>query len=138
MTAAGVRELYASVTHVEAVSLSVEPLDMRGGSESALARAAAVFGAARPHTAYLFANRRANRMKVLVRDGIGVWPAKRRLNTGKFAWPRDATGTVTLSGWHGTLVCDDYSGGVDLAVAQNPRLASKSSTSSCLRALSGT
>ncbi len=32
-----------------------------------------VFGAARPHHAYLFANRRANRMKVLEHDGIGVW-----------------------------------------------------------------
>ncbi len=82
---------------VEAVWLSVEPLDMRAGTESALARVVAVFGAARPHTAYLFVNRRANRMKVLVHDGIGVWLAARRLNTGKFAWPRDVTGTVTLS-----------------------------------------
>ncbi|WP_204734837.1 IS66 family insertion sequence element accessory protein TnpB, partial [Hydrogenophaga laconesensis] len=31
---------------------------------------------------YLFANRRANRMKVLVHDGIGVWLAARRLNSG--------------------------------------------------------
>jgi transposase len=84
------------VIRVEAVWLSVEPLDMRAGTESALARVVAVFGAARPHTAYLFANRRANRMKVLVHDGIGVWLAARRLNTGKFAWPRNVTGTVTL------------------------------------------
>ena len=82
---------------VEAVWLSVEPLDMRAGTESALARVVAVFGAAQPHTAYLFANRRANRMKVLVHDGIGVWLAARRLNTGKFSWPSDVTGTVTLS-----------------------------------------
>jgi transposase len=32
-----------------------------------------VFGAAHPHHAYVFANKRANRMKVLVHDGIGVW-----------------------------------------------------------------
>lgn len=82
---------------VEAIWLCVEPLDMRAGTESALARVVAVFGSARPHTAYLFANRRANRMKVLVYDGIGVWLAARRLNSGKFAWPRDITGTVTLS-----------------------------------------
>lgn len=82
---------------VDAVWLSVEPLDMRAGTETALARVVTVFGAARPHTAYLFANRRANRMKVLVHDGIGVWLAARRLNSGKFAWPRDVTGTVTLS-----------------------------------------
>ncbi|WP_259372759.1 IS66 family insertion sequence element accessory protein TnpB [Piscinibacter koreensis] len=53
--------------------------------------------AARPHHAYLFANRRANRMKVLVHDGIGVWLAARRLNSGKFVWPNDLGGTLTLS-----------------------------------------
>ena len=46
-----------------------------------------VFGAAKPHCAYLFANRRANRMKVLVHDGFGIWLAARRLNQGKFHWP---------------------------------------------------
>ena len=78
-------------------TLVTEPLDIWAGTDTALARVVAVFGAAHPHHAYLFANRRANRMKVLVHDGIGVWLAARRLNTGKFAWPRDVTGTVTLS-----------------------------------------
>lgn len=82
---------------VDAVWLAVEPLDMRAGAEAALARVVSVFGAARPHHAYLFANRRANRMKVLVHDGIGVWLAARRLNNGRFVWPRDAAGTLTLS-----------------------------------------
>lgn len=85
---------------VEAVWLAVEPLDMRSGTESALARVVNVFGAARPHHAYLFANRRANRMKVLVHDGIGVWLAARRLNSGKFVWPRDASPTLTLTRAH--------------------------------------
>ena len=75
---------------IDAVWLAVEPLDMRAGTESALARVVHVFGAARPHHAYLFANRRANRMKVLVHDGIGVWLAARRLNQGKFVWPQDS------------------------------------------------
>lgn len=75
--------------------MAVQPLDMRAGTEAALARVVAVFGAARPHHAYLFANRRANRMKVLVHDGIGVWLAARRLNSGRFVWPRDGT-TLTL------------------------------------------
>ncbi len=82
---------------VEAVWLAVEPLDMRAGTEAALARVVTVFGAARPHHAYLFANRRANRMKVLVHDGIGVWLAARRLNGGRFVWPKDVGGTLTLS-----------------------------------------
>jgi transposase len=82
---------------IDAVWLAVQPLDMRAGTESALARVVNVFGAARPHHAYLFANRRANRMKVLVHDGIGVWLAARRLNVGRFVWPRDEATTMSLT-----------------------------------------
>lgn len=82
---------------VDALWLAIEPLDMRAGTEAALTRVVSVFGAARPHNAYLFANRRANRMKVLVHDGIGVWLAARRLNAGRFIWPRDVTDTLSLS-----------------------------------------
>ena len=72
---------------VDAIWLATQPMDMRAGTETALARVVAVFGAAKPHCAYLFANRRANRMKVLVHDGVGIWLAARRLNQGKFHWP---------------------------------------------------
>lgn len=82
---------------VDALWLAVQPLDMRAGTEAALARVVAVFGAARPHHAYLFANRRANRMKVLVHDGIGVWLAARRLNQGRFTWPREGADSITLT-----------------------------------------
>jgi transposase len=85
------------VIRIDAVWLAVEPVDMRAGTEAALARVVNVFGAAHPHHAYLFANRRANRMKVLVHDGIGVWLAARRLNSGKFVWPKDAGTTLTLT-----------------------------------------
>lgn len=70
---------------------------MRAGTETALARVVAVFGEAKPHHAYLFANRRATRMKVLVHDGIGVWLAARRLNRGSFVWPQDRSDTLTLT-----------------------------------------
>ena len=63
---------------IDAIWLATEPTDMRAGT--ALARVIAVFSAVKPHCAYLFANRRATRMKVLVHDGIGVWLAARRLN----------------------------------------------------------
>ena len=83
---------------VDAVWLATEPMDMRAGIDSALARVVKVFGAAHPHTAYLFANRRANRMKVLVHDGIGFWLASRRLHRGHFVWPNLAAQTqCTLS-----------------------------------------
>jgi transposase len=68
----------AAVIRVDAVLPAVAPLDMRAGMETVLARVAIVFGSARPHHAYLFANCRANRTKVLVHDGI--WLASRRLH----------------------------------------------------------
>lgn len=82
---------------VDSVWLAIEPLDMRSGTEAALARVVRVFGAAHPHHAYLFANRRTNRMKVLVHDGIGVWLAARRLNQGRFVWPKDTAVSVGLT-----------------------------------------
>jgi len=83
---------------IEAVWLATQPLDMRAGTDTALARVVQVFGAAHPHSAYLFANKRANRIKVLVHDGIGIWLAARRLHQGKFVWPRsDSTTQMALS-----------------------------------------
>jgi len=78
----------AALIRIDAVWLATTPLDMRAGTETALARVVQVFGGAKPHHAYLFANRRATRMKVLVHDGIGVWLAARRLHQGRFVWPR--------------------------------------------------
>lgn len=77
---------------IDSVWLATAPLDMRAGTDSALARVVKVFGSARPHHAYLFANRRASRMKVLVHDGIGIWLAARRLHQGRFVWPGDGAG----------------------------------------------
>ncbi|WP_020065056.1 IS66 family insertion sequence element accessory protein TnpB [Paraburkholderia caledonica] len=77
----------AAVIRVDEIWLAVDPLDMRAGFDTALARVVKVFGAAHPHHAYLFANRRATRMKLLVHDGIGIWLAARRLNQGQFVWP---------------------------------------------------
>ncbi len=73
---------------MDAVWLSTVPQDMRAGMETLLSRVVQVFGEARPHHAYLFANRRATRMKVLLHDGIGIWLANRRLHEGGFVWPR--------------------------------------------------
>ncbi len=69
---------------IDAAWLVTAPLDMRVGADTALARVVAVFGAAHPHHAYLFANKRVNRIKVLVHDSIGIWLAARRLHQGKF------------------------------------------------------
>ena len=81
---------------IDCAWLATAPLDMRAGTDTALARVVAVFGAAHPHHAYLFANRRANRIKVLVHDGIGIWLAARRLHQGKFVWPAPGSANVAL------------------------------------------
>ena len=69
---------------IEAAWFAIEPLDMRAGVDTALARVVSVFGQARAHHAYLFMNRRANRLKVLVHDGFGLWLIARRLYEGSF------------------------------------------------------
>lgn len=70
----------AEMIRTEAVWMSVAPIDMRAGTDTLLARIVVVFGEARPHHAYLFANQRGTRMKVVVHDGIGIWLASRRLD----------------------------------------------------------
>lgn len=88
----------ARLIRIDAVWMATQPLDMRAGIDSCLARVVKVFGGAQAHTAYLFANQRANRMKVLVHDGIGFWLAARRLHQGHFVWPApDAKTQVNLS-----------------------------------------
>lgn len=82
---------------IDAVWLATDPLDMRAGTDTVLARVVQVFGAAHPHTAYLFANRRASRMKVLVHDGIGIWLCARRLHQGRFAWPSPGGAHLPIS-----------------------------------------
>lgn len=81
---------------VDAIWLATEALDMRSGAERMLARIIEVFGAAQPHQAYCFANRRATRMKVLIHDGVGVWVALRRLNRGSFVWAAGSEPRVVL------------------------------------------
>lgn len=73
---------------IDAVWLAVEPLDMRAGTDTALARVIQMFGEARAHHAYLFANKRTTRIKVLVHDGFGLWLCARRLHRGGFVWTR--------------------------------------------------
>lgn len=70
----------------DTIWLATEPMDMRAGTDTAMARVISVFGAAQPHCAYRFTNRRATRIKVLVHDGLGIWLAARRLHQGKFTW----------------------------------------------------
>jgi transposase len=76
------------VIRVDAIWLATQPMDMRAGPDTALAPVIQVFGAAKPHHAYLFANKRGNRVKILLHDGLGLWLLARRLNEGRFKWSR--------------------------------------------------
>ena len=92
---------------VDAAWFAVEPLDMRAGTETALARVVRVFGEARAHHAYLFANRRVNRIKMLVHDGIGIWLCARRLHQGRFIWARagsDARLMISNEQWQALVI----------------------------------
>lgn len=91
----GLAARVAAVIRIDALWLAVEPVDMRAGAERLLARVVQVFGAARAHHGYLFANARATRIKLLVHDGFGVWCAARRLNQNRFVWPTAVPGTAS-------------------------------------------
>ncbi len=83
---------------VEVIWLALGVSDLRGGIDVLLAQVVRGFAAgAQPHHAYVFANRRADRLKVLVYDGVGMWLCTRRLQGGGFTWPGDAAGSMTLT-----------------------------------------
>lgn len=83
---------------IDAVWLALGASDLRGGIDALLARVVRGFAAgAQPHHAYVFANRRADRLKVLVYDGAGMWLCTRRLQAGSFVWPREAAGHLALT-----------------------------------------
>ncbi|WP_146177496.1 IS66 family insertion sequence element accessory protein TnpB [Glaciimonas sp. PCH181] len=84
-----------ALIRVDAIWLATEALDMRAGTDTILARVVNVFGSAKPHHAYLFANKNSTRMKVLVYDGFGIWLAARRLNKGRFVWTNGVTAVAT-------------------------------------------
>jgi len=91
----GVASRVVAVIRIDSLWLAVEPVDMRAGAERLLAKVVQVFGAAQAHHGYLFANARATRIRLLVHDGFGVWCAARRLNQGRFEWPRNLAASVS-------------------------------------------
>ena len=46
-------------------------------------------GSANAYHGCVFVDARATRIKMFVHDSLGVWYAARRLNVGRFVWPRE-------------------------------------------------
>lgn len=71
------------------IYIAVEAIDMRKGFEG-------LYGLVRDHLRqdplsghlFLFTNRIQTRLKVLVWDGSGLWVCAKRLEKGRFHWPR--------------------------------------------------
>ena len=83
---------------VQTIWLALGASDLRGGIDKLLAQVVCGFAlGAQAHHAYVFANRRADRLKVLVYDGAGMWLCTRRLQAGSFVWPREGSGQLSLT-----------------------------------------
>lgn len=81
-----------------AIWLVVEPVDMRLGADGLSLYVQQTLRSAPGHgDAYLFRNRRGNRIKLLVWDGNGVWLCQRRLHRGHFVWPKAGEARFFLS-----------------------------------------
>lgn len=93
----GVAARGAALIRIDALWLCTQPQDMRAGAERLMAQVVHSLGRASAHHGYLFANARATRMKLLVHDGFGVWCASRRLNAGRFVWPREIDSSKPLA-----------------------------------------
>jgi len=67
----------------------VEPMDMRLGMDGLSLRVQQTLGRSPcDGSAYVFRNRRGNRLKLLLWDGNGVWLCQRRLHKNRFVWPQ--------------------------------------------------
>jgi transposase len=73
------------------------PVDMRLGADGLSLKLQALGADPFDGSAYLFTNKRNNRLKLLAWDGNGVWLCQRRLHRGAFTWPRPGDAFFPLS-----------------------------------------
>jgi transposase len=81
------------VTPQMRILVAIEPADFRRGIDG-LARLCTEVLQQDPFSGWVFVfrNRRATAVKVLMYDGQGFWLAHKRLSSGRFPWwPRDAS-----------------------------------------------
>jgi transposase len=74
---------------VEKWWLCAMPVDMRKRVDSLTLQVMQHFEEGlQKRTAYLFCNKNGTRLKALLWDGLGFWCCLRRLEKGRFVWPR--------------------------------------------------
>jgi len=87
------------VTPQMRILLVVEPVDFRNGIDG-LSRVCRQTLQSDPFSGYvfIFRNKKASSIKVLMYDGQGFWLAQKRLSKGRFKWwPRDGSCLTTLA-----------------------------------------
>mgnify|MGYP001550583920 CR=1 FL=1 len=102
------------------IFVAADAVDMRKGFEG-------LFGLVRDHLLqdplsghlYLFANQSHTRLKALIWDGTGLWVCAKRLERGRFHWPK-----ATAEGRSVSLLPEELSmllNGLDLSAAKSRR-----------------
>ncbi len=80
------------------IVVATKPVDFRKGHDGLAAVAERALGLD-PHSGVIvvFRAKRGDRIKVLLWDGSGMVMAYKRLEQGKFAWPKISDGVMRLS-----------------------------------------
>jgi len=96
------------------IYLAAAATDMRKGFEGlyALVRDRLLCEPLSGHL-FLFTNAQHNRLKLLFWDGSGLWVCAKRLEKGRFRWPKSADGQAKVVLSHEELAL--LLGGIDLA-----------------------
>jgi transposase len=80
------------------VMVAAKPVDFRKGAEGLAALVREAMGADPfSGTVYVFRARRADRIKLIYWDGTGVCLFAKRLEDGKFRWPKIEDGIIRLT-----------------------------------------
>ncbi len=86
------------VRYPDKIWLVVEPVDLRRGIDGLSLHIQHVLEkSVTGGNAFVFRNRRGNRVKVILWDGNGVWLCQRRLHQGRLVWPKSDEDSLTLT-----------------------------------------
>lgn len=100
------------------VMVAVEPCDMRKGFDGLSGLVTEKLKQeVNSGILFVFSNRTHTRLKILLWDGSGLWVCSKRLEKGRFSWPKkssDGTGKIVLRAEALAMLTD----GIDLRGAK--------------------